>query len=308
MKKDSKILICGGSGMVGSAIVRNLQSKGYTDILTPTHNGLDLMEKIEVSKYFDENEIEYVFLASAKVGGIKANSSYPASFIYNNIQIQTNVIHQCFESKIKKLLFLGSSCIYPRECEQPIKEEYLLNGKLEPTNEPYAIAKICGVKMCQAYTKQYDCNFISAMPTNLYGQGDNYDLETSHVLPALLRKFHDAKMLKSKNVELWGDGSAMREFLYVDDCADACVFLMNYYNSAEPINVGTGKDITIKDLAHFIKGFTGYEGGIYFNDSYPNGTPKKVLDVSKLKDLGWEYSIELDKGIKETYKYMLDES
>lgn len=312
MKKNSKIYIAGHNGMVGSAIVRHLQSNGYNNLVLRNKSDLNLTNQDEVGSFFDSeflpaNKIEYVFLAAAKVGGIMANMTYPAEFIYNNLAIQNNIIHCSYKYKVKKLLFLGSSCIYPKNCKQPIKEEYLLSGSLESTNEPYALAKIAGIKMCQAYNKQYDCNFISVMPCNLYGINDNFDLKTSHVLPALLRKFHEAKINNLKEVTIWGSGKPKREFLNVDDLAEACVFLMNDYNDSEIINIGTGIDMPIFDLARLIKEITDYKGNIITDTSKPDGTMRKLLDVSKINKLGWHSKISLKKGIEKTYslKYKL---
>jgi len=315
MRKSSRIYVAGHRGLVGSAIVRRLQAAGYTDIITRTHSELDLARQSEVEEFFEKERPEYVFLAAAKVGGIIANNTYPAEFIYTNLMIQTCILHAAYMSGVKKLLFLGSSCIYPKFAPQPIKEEYLLTGELEPTNEPYAVAKIAGIKMCQAYNRQYGTNFISAMPTNLYGPNDNFDLETSHVLPAMIRKFHEAKSLESEQpgpelqpVVLWGTGSPHREFLHVDDLADACIFLMENYD-IEPgidpglINIGTGKDITIRELAEMIRETVGFKGGIRWDTSRPDGTPRKLLDVTKLKSLGWRPKIGLKQGIKQTYDW-----
>jgi len=302
MNKDSKIYVAGHNGMVGYAIVRKLSELGYTKIITKSRKELDLTNQFQVNHFFHFEKPDYVFLAAARVGGIKANDDFRADFIYENIMIQSNIIKASHDNKVKKLLFLGSSCIYPKLCPQPIKEEYLMTGSLESSNDAYAVAKIAGIKMCQAYRQQYDFNAISLMPTNLYGPNDNYDLNNSHVLPALIRKFHEAKIENKYSVEIWGTGSPMREFLHVDDLADACVFLMNNYDSSEIINVGTGKDITIKDLANTIKEIIGFQGYIYFNTEMPDGTPRKLLDVSKLKDIGWSSQIELVEGITKTYK------
>lgn len=301
MNKDSKIYVAGHNGMVGSAIVRKLKNEGYTNIITATHNEVDLTNQVQTYIFFKNEKPEYVFLAAAKVGGILANSIYPADFAYENIMVESNVIKACQLFDVKKLLYLGSSCIYPRNCPQPIKEEYLLSGSLEKTNDGYAIAKIAGIIMCQKFNYQYGTNFISLMPTNLYGHGDNYHLENSHVFPAMIRKIHEAKISKN-NVTLWGTGSPFREFLHVDDLADACLFLMNNYNSNEIINVGTGKDMTIKELAFLMKKIIGFEGDIMFDSSKPDGTPKKLLDVSKLNSLGWKYTIKIEDGIEKTYK------
>jgi len=301
MNKDSKIYVAGHNGMVGSAIVRRLKDLGYTKIVTKSRKELDLTNQFQVNQFFHFERPEYVFLAAAKVGGIKANDDFRADFIYENIMIQSNIIKASHDNGVKKLLFLGSTCIYPKHCTQPIKEEYLLTGLLEPTNDAYAIAKISGVKMCQSFNKQYGDNFISVMPTNLYGPNDNYDLNNSHVLPAMIRKFHEAKVEEKDIVEIWGTGTPMREFLYVDDLADACVYLMNNYNSSEIVNIGTGEDLTIKDLAHLVKEVVGFNGDIYFNTDKPDGTPKKLSDVSKLKEIGWSYKTSLKEGIQKTY-------
>ena len=294
--------------MVGSAIVRKLQELGYENLVCKAHNEVDLMRQGEVEQFFDQERPEYVFLAAAKVGGILANSAYPADFIYNNLVIQTNVIHASYLFNAKKLLFLGSSCIYPKLCPQPMKEEYLLSGYLEPTNEPYAIAKIAGIKMCQYYNRQYDTHFISVMPTNLYGPNDNFDLETSHVLPALMRKFHEAKAKDRKEVEIWGTGKPRREFLHVDDLADACVYLMNHYDESDFINIGTGKDSSIRELAEIVARVVGFEESLRFDTSKPDGTPQKLMDVSRLKSLGWSPRISLKDGIKQTYEWCLKNS
>ena len=301
MNKDSKIFVAGHNGMVGSAIVRKLKELGYTKIVTKSRKELDLTNQFQVNQFFHFERPEYVFLAAAKVGGIKANDDFRADFIYENIMIQSNIIKASHDNGVKKLLFLGSTCIYPKHCTQPIKEEYLLTGLLEPTNDAYAIAKISGVKMCQSFNKQYGDNFISVMPTNLYGPNDNYDLNNSHVLPAMIRKFHEAKVEEKDIVEIWGTGTPMREFLYVDDLSDACVYLMNNYNSSEIVNIGTGEDLTIKDLAHLVKEVVGFNGDIYFNTDKPDGTPKKLSDVSKLKEIGWSYKTSLKEGIQKTY-------
>lgn len=299
--KFSKIFIAGHQGMVGSALLRELQAQGYRNFVLRTHQELDLTNQVAVNAFFAKEQPEYVFLAAAKVGGIQANNTYRADFIYSNLCIQTNVIHAAYENRVKKLLFLGSSCIYPKLSPQPIKEEYLLSGVLEPTNEPYAIAKIAGLKMCQSYRDQYNCNFISVMPTNLYGPNDNYDLENAHVLPALLRKFHEAKLKKIKKVVVWGTGQARREFMYVDDMAKACVLIMQKYNEREIINIGTGEDITIGELAQMVKRIVGYSGQIIFDTSKPDGTPRKLLEVSKLKKLGFKISHSLQEGVIKTY-------
>ena len=301
MNKDSKIYVAGHNGMVGSAIVRKLKELGFTNIITKSRKEVNLTNQFQVNHFFHFEKPEYVFLAAAKVGGIKANDDFRADFIYENLMIQTNIIKAAHDNKAKKLLFLGSTCIYPKLSSQPIKEEYFLTGSLEPTNDAYAIAKISGIKMCQDFNKQYGDNFISVMPTNLYGPNDNYDLNNSHVLPALIRKFHEAKIENRDIVEIWGTGTPMREFLYVDDLADACVYLMQNYDSSEIVNIGTGEDLTIKELAYLVKDVVGFEGDIYFNTDKPDGTPKKLSDVSKLKELGWSYKTSLRDGLEKTY-------
>ena len=309
MQKESKIYVAGHRGLVGSAIKRCLEQKGYKNIIYKTSSELDLRDAKAVKEFFEAEKPEYVFLAAAKVGGIYANNTYPAEFIYDNLAIQVNVIHSAYLHGVKKLLFLGSSCIYPKFAPQPMKEEYLLTGKLESTNEAYAIAKIAGIKMCKAYNKQYGTNFICVMPTNLYGPNDNFDLKSSHVIPALIRKFDDAKTQDKKEVEIWGTGKPRREFLYVDDLADACVYLMencNYKDIGEFVNVGTGKDLTIRELAEIIKNVVGYEGDLVFDTSKPDGTPRKLLDVSKLSALGWKAKTSLEEGLKKTYKWYLE--
>jgi GDP-L-fucose synthase len=306
MDSESKVFVAGNRGLVGSAIVRNLIAKGYKNIYSAPRTHFDLRDQNDVEKYFEVNRPEYVFLAAAKVGGIKANNDYPAQFIRDNLQIQTNVIDAAYRHGVKKLMFLGSSCIYPKFATQPITEDQLMTGLLEPTNDAYAIAKIAGIKMCQAYYAQYGFKAISLMPTNLYGPNDNFDLENSHVLPALIRRFHEAKELNSPHVECWGDGSAMREFLYVDDLAEACYTCMENYNSSEIINVGTGIDVTIKQLTGMIADIIGYTGEIIWDTSKPNGTPKKVLNVDKIKALGWESKINLRDGIRLTYDWFRD--
>jgi GDP-L-fucose synthase len=303
MQKESKIFVTGHRGLVGSAILRKLEKLGYTNILTVAHVELDLIDQRAVGIFFKEEKPEYIFLAAAKVGGIHANDTYPADFIRDNILIQTNVIDQAFRNDAKKLLFLGSSCIYPKFAPQPMKEEYLLTGALEPTNQWYAIAKIAGIKMCQAYRRQYGLNAVCAMPTNLYGPNDNFDLKNSHVLPALIRKFHKAKIEDQDVVEIWGTGNPMREFLHVDDLADACVFLMDNYDAEEIINVGTGKDISIEQLAELIAEIVGFKGKIIYDPSKPDGTPKKLLDTSKINALGWQPSTTLSAGIRATYTW-----
>jgi GDP-L-fucose synthase len=302
MNKDAKIYISGHRGMVGSAILRHLQKNNYTNLIFRTSEELDLKDTEKVSAFFELEKPEYVFVAAAKVGGIIANNTYRAQFIYENLMIQNNLIHQSYVYGVKKLLFLGSSCIYPKMASQPIKEESLLTGLLESTNEPYAIAKITGIKMCEAYTAQYGCNFISAMPTNLYGFNDNFNLQNSHVLPALIRKFHEAKENNQTFVEVWGTGTPMREFLHADDLAEACVFLMNTYEGAQHINIGVGHDVTIKQLAELIKAEVEYSGEIKFDTSKPDGTPRKLMDVSKINQLGWKHKIELKEGIHLVYE------
>ena len=304
MEKESKIYVAGHRGLVGSAILHNLQEEGYNNIVIRTHRELDLCNQQEVRAFFEKERPEYVFLAAAKVGGILANSTYPADFIYNNLAIQIYAIHNAYLYGVKKLLFLGSSCIYPKFAPQPMKEEYLLTGILEPTNESYAIAKISGIKMCQAYNKQYGTNFISVMPTNLYGPGDNFDLETSHVLSALIRKFHEAK-LSGQPVTVWGTGTPRREFLYVNDLAEACIFLMNCYDGEDIINIGTGLDISIKELAGFISEVIGYRGEIIFDTGKPDGMQRKLLDVTRINSLGWKAKTDLREGIEKTYKWYL---
>lgn len=291
--------------MVGSAIVRKLTSLGYTNLLTRTSAELDLRNQQQVADFFEVEKPEYVFLAAAKVGGIVANNTYRADFLYENLAIQNNIIHNSYLNKVKKLMFLGSSCIYPKLAPQPLKESYLLSGYLEPTNEPYAIAKIAGIKMCEAYRAQYGCNFISVMPTNLYGTNDNYDLVNSHVLPAMIRKFHEAKEKSAPEMTLWGTGSPMREFLHADDLAEACLFLMENYNESELVNIGTGEDVTIKNLAALVKQIVGFKGEIIWDISKPDGTPRKLMDVSKLHGLGWHHKIALEDGIKLAYQDFL---
>ena len=303
--KNSKIYVAGHNGMVGSAIVRKLKSLGHNNLVLKSSKELDLRNSEDVTSFFNMERPEFVFLAAAKVGGILANSNYKADFIYDNLTIQNNVIKNAHLFNVEKLLFLGSSCIYPKNAPQPIKEEYLLTGLLETTNEPYAIAKIAGLKMCQYFREQYGCNFISIMPTNLYGTNDNFDLKTSHVLPALLRKFHDAKLNNENQVEIWGSGNPKREFLYVDDLAHACVFLMKNYNKSETVNVGTGEDISIKDLALLIKNITDFKGDLYYDSSMPDGTYSKLLDVSKINNLQWKAKISLTVGIKLTYDWYI---
>jgi GDP-L-fucose synthase len=301
MELNDRIFVAGHNGMVGSAIVRKLTELGYTNIITSDRSKLNLLNQSDVDSFFNITCPEYVFLAAAKVGGIKANNEMKGDFIYENIMIQSNIIKSSKDHNVKKLIFLGSSCIYPKMSPQPIKEEYLLTGSLEPTNDAYAIAKIAGIKMCQSFNQQYDTNYISVMPTNLYGPNDNYDLNNSHVLPAMIRKFHEAKLEGKDEVEIWGTGTPKREFLYVDDLADACIHLMLNYNGSEIVNIGTGQDVTIAELAVGIKNIVGFEGKIYFNPKMPDGTPRKLLDVSKLSSLGWTYKTSLKEGIQKTY-------
>jgi GDP-L-fucose synthase len=302
LEKTSKIYIAGHRGMVGSAIARKLEVDGYTNILTRRSAELDLRNQAQTLEFLQTEKPDYVFLAAAKVGGIIANSTYRADFLYENLAIQNNVIHGSYLAGVKKLMFLGSSCIYPKLAPQPLKEEYLLTGLLEPTNEPYAIAKIAGIKMCEAYREQYGCNYISVMPTNLYGPNDNYDLQNSHVLPAMIRKFHEAKVENKPAVELWGTGSPMREFLHANDLAEACVYLMENYDGATLVNIGTGVDVTIKELAETIQEAVGFTGTINWNTDKPDGTPRKLMDVNKLNGLGWKHKIELKEGIKLVYQ------
>jgi GDP-L-fucose synthase len=302
MKLNSKIYVAGHNGMVGSSIVRRLKELGYENIITLNKSQLNLLDQQSVDSFFREYSPEYVFLAAAKVGGIKANRDMKADFIYENIMIQTNIIKSSYSYDVKKLIFLGSSCIYPKFCNQPIKEEYFMTGELESTNDAYAIAKIVGIKMCQSYNQQYDTDFISVMPTNLYGPNDNYDLNNSHVITAMIRKFHEAKLEGRESVELWGTGTPKREFLYVDDLADACVFLMNNYSGSDIVNIGTGQDVTIAELAVGISRVVGYDGEIKYNTEMPDGTPRKLLDVTKLEEIGWKYSTSLKDGIEKTYK------
>ena len=303
MEKESKIYLAGHRGLVGSAIARKLEAEGYTNVILRSSSELDLRDQRQIAKFFSREKPEYVFLAAAKVGGILANSTYPAEFIHDNLAIQTNVIHQAYLHGVKKLLFLGSSCIYPRHAPQPLKEEYLLTGPLEQTNEPYAIAKIAGIVMCKSYNQQYGTNYISVMPTNLYGPGDNFDLDTSHVLPALIRKFCEADSKIETAVTLWGTGTPRREFLYVDDLADACLFLMHRYEGDELINLGTGQDVTIMELAAMIGELTGYRGEIVWDHSKPDGTPQKLLDISKITALGWKPQYSLEDGIRHTVQW-----
>ena len=306
MNKDAKIYVAGHRGLVGSAIVRNLQNKGYTNIIYRTHKELDLINQEAVRTFFQEEKPEYVFLAAAKVGGIHANNTYPADFIYDNLMIQNNVIKAAHDFEVKKLLFLGSTCIYPKMAPQPIKEEYLLTGALEETNEAYAIAKIAGLEMCKFFKRQYGDNFISCMPTNLYGPNDNFDLKNSHVLPALIRKFHEAKVNNSEVVEVWGTGTPLREFLYVDDMADACVFLMENYDGEQHVNIGTGEEVSIRELAETVKEVVGCDGELVFNTEMPDGTPRKLTTVDKLHGLGWKHKVSLNEGIKLAYNWFLE--
>ncbi len=308
MEKAAKIYIAGHRGMVGSAIYRELEKEGFTNIVSRTSSELDLLVQQDVADFFEKEKPEYVFLAAAKVGGIIANDTYRADFLYENLQIQNNIIHSSYINGVTKLLFLGSSCIYPKMAPQPLKEEYLLTGLLEPTNEPYAIAKIAGIKMCDAYRAQYGCNYISVMPTNLYGYNDNYHPQNSHVLPALIRRFHEAKVQKAPVVTIWGTGSPRREFLFADDLAEACYYLMQNYNESGLVNIGTGEDITIKDLALLIKKVIGYEGEINFDTSKPDGTQRKLMDVTKLHSKGWKHTIELAEGIELAYHDFLNKT
>lgn len=306
MNKDSRIYVAGHRGLAGSAITRCLESLGYTNLITRTSSELDLRNPLAVEEFFQTEGIEFVFLAAAKVGGIVANNEYPADFIRDNLLIQTNVIDAAYRNGVKKLLFLGSTCIYPKMAPQPLKEEYLLTGELEPTNEPYAIAKIAGIKMCQSYNRQYGTDYISVMPTNLYGPNDNFDLEKSHVLPALIRKFHEAKVNNDPTVTVWGTGTPLREFLYVDDLADACVYLMNNYSGNDIVNIGVGQDVSIRELAETVKATVGFEGELVFDTTKPDGTPRKLVDVTRLTSLGWKASMALTDGIKEAYNWFLE--
>ena len=306
MEKEAKIYVAGHRGMVGSAVVRELQNNGFHNIVTKTSKELDLRSQDEVRSFYQTEKPQYVFVAAAKVGGIHANNVYRAEFLYDNLMIQNNLIHFAYESGVKKLLFLGSSCIYPKLAEQPLKEDYLLSGYLESTNEPYAIAKITGIKMCEAYRDQYGCNFISAMPTNLYGPNDNYHPENSHVLPALIRKFHEAKVSSTGQVEIWGDGTPMREFLYADDLANALVYLMENYNEKQFVNVGFGSDVTIKELAETVAKVVGFDGGMKYDSSKPNGTPRKLMDSSRLFSTGWKPKTNLEEGIRLAYQDFLN--
>ena len=306
MNLGAKIYVAGHRGLVGSAIVRNLEEKGYTNIICRTHKELDLTNQEAVRAFFEQERPEYVFLAAAKVGGIHANNTYPADFIYDNVMIKNNIIKAAHDFEVKKLLFLGSTCIYPKMAPQPIKEEYLLTGALEETNEAYAVAKIAGLEMCKFFKRQYGDNFISCMPTNLYGPNDNFDLKNSHVLPALIRKFHEAKINNSEVVEVWGTGTPLREFLYVDDMADACVFLMENYDGEQHVNIGTGEEVSIRELAETVKEVVGFEGELVFNTDMPDGTPRKLTTVDKLHGLGWKHKVSLNEGIKLAYDWFLE--
>jgi GDP-L-fucose synthase len=303
MELDAKIYVAGHEGLVGGAIWRGLQAAGFKNLVGRSLPELDLRDQAAVTDFFDRERPEYVLLAAARVGGIRANSTFPADFIYDNLMIQANVIHQAYRHEVKKLLFLGSSCIYPRLCPQPIREDYLLDGKLEPTNEPYAVAKIAGIRMCQSYNRQYGTCFISVMPTNLYGPGDNFDLLDSHVIPALIRKFHQGKVTGAPAVPVWGSGTPRREFLYVDDLADACLFLMERYQDGEIINVGVGQDVQILELARLVAAVSGYQGQIALDPRYPDGTPRKLLDVSRITALGWRARTPLKEGLQKTYDW-----
>lgn len=306
MNKDAKIYVAGHRGLVGSTILKQLKKLGFNNLITKTRLELDLLNQAAVDHFFSTEKPEYVFLAAAKVGGILANNIYRADFIYQNIQLQTNIINAAKNAHVKRLLFLGSSCIYPRDCAQPMKEEYLLTGTLEKTNEPYAVAKIAGIKMCEAYNSQFGTDYASVMPTNLYGPGDNFDLQSSHVLPALLRKFHEAKVNNQKEVIVWGTGSAQREFLYVEDMADACIFIMQQIGFTDMVNIGSGQEVTIKELAHLMAKITGFTGQIVFDTSKPDGTPRKLLDCGKLSQLGWQAKTSLETGIEKTYQWYLE--
>jgi len=306
MNKDAKIYIAGHRGLVGSAIHRKLMKDGYTNLVVRTSKELDLRDKGQVDCFFEEEKPEFVFVAAAKVGGIIANNEFPADFIRDNLMIQTNVIDASYRNQVEKLLFLGSTCIYPKLAPQPLKEEYLLTGPLEPTNDAYALAKIAGIKMCQSYNKQYGTNYISAMPTNLYGENDNFDLQSSHVMPALIRKFHEAKLSNQLSVEVWGTGTPKREFLYSDDLADACVYLMNHYNEDDIINIGVGEDVSIKELAETVQRVVGFEGELKFDTTKPDGTPRKLVDTTKINQLGWTAKVELEDGIRKAYDWFLN--
>ena len=303
MEPDAKIFVAGHRGLVGGAILRRLQQAGFTNLLVRSSRQLDLRDQAAVARFFGREQPAYVFLAAARVGGIRANSTYPAQFIYDNLMIEGNLIHQAYRHGVQKLLFLGSSCIYPKLAPQPIKEEYLLDGKLEPTNEPYAVAKIAGITLCQAYNREYGTGFISAMPTNLYGPGDNFDLLDSHVIPALMRRFHLARVAGAPELAVWGTGTPRREFLHVDDLADACLFLMQHYRESDIVNVGVGRDLTIRELAELLAAVTGFQGRISFDPSKPDGTPRKLLDVSRITALGWQARIPLEEGLRQTYHW-----
>jgi GDP-L-fucose synthase len=307
MDLTSKIFVAGHRGMVGSAIVRKLRAGGFSNIITRTSQELDLRNQRSVNDFFAEAKPDYVFLAAAKVGGILANNTFRADFLYDNLLIEANVIHAAYDNQVKKLLFLGSSCIYPKMAPQPLKEEYLLTAPLEITNEPYAIAKIAGIKLCEAYRDQYGCNFISAMPTNLYGQGDNYHLQNSHVIPAMIRKFHEARKNNDANTEIWGSGAPLREFMFVDDLADACFFLMENYDGKLFVNIGTGNEITIKDLAYMVKDVVGFDGDIIFDRTKPDGTPRKLMDSTRLHEMGWEHRTSLREGLARAYSFFKQE-
>jgi len=303
MQNDARIYVAGHRGLVGAALVRRLHEKGYQNLILVSSSELDLRDQAAVEDFYSKSRPEYVFIAAARVGGILANDTYPAEFLYDNLMIEANLIHGAYKHGVKKVLFLGSTCIYPKLAPQPLKEEYLLSGPLEETNEWYAIAKIAGVKLCQAYARQYGCRFISVMPTNMYGPGDNFDLKTSHVLPALIRKFHEARINGDANVTIWGSGAPRREFLHVDDCADACVYLMDVYEERDMINIGVGEDISIHDLALLIKSVVGYEGGIVYDSTKPDGTPRKLVDISKIRRMGWSPAVTLEEGIRSTYDW-----
>jgi GDP-L-fucose synthase len=306
MEKNSKIFTAGHRGMVGSAIVRKLKQEGFTNLVTRSSAELDLRNQEGVNDFFAKEKPEYIFLAAAKVGGIVANNTYRAEFLYDNLMIESNIIHAAYKNGVKKLLFLGSSCIYPKLAPQPLKEEYLLTGLLETTNEFYAIAKIAGIKLCEAYRDQYGCNFIAAMPTNMYGPGDNYHLQNSHVIPALIRKFHEAKQSNTPFVEIWGTGAPLREFMYADDLADACVFLMKQYNDRLFVNIGTGEEVSVNNLALMVKEVVGFDGGIRFDTSKPDGTPRKLMDSTRLHNMGWKHTVTLKEGLKKTYLLFLE--
>jgi GDP-L-fucose synthase len=308
LRPDSRVYVAGHRGLVGSALFRRLESAGYERLVTRSRNELELLDARAVDEFFESEKPEYVFMAAARVGGILANDTYPVEFLQDNLQVQLNVIEAAYRHGVEKLLFLGSSCIYPKHAPQPMKEEYLLTGELEPTNEPYAIAKIAGIELCKSYNRQHGTDYISVMPTNLYGPGDNFDLQTSHVLPALIRKFHDAKERGDESVTVWGTGEPRREFLHVDDLADACVYLMDNYSGSEIVNIGVGEDVSIRELAELVRDVVGYEGGIVHDASKPDGAPRKLLDVSKLRGLGWEAGIPLRKGVEDTYRWYVEHS